>query len=78
VGRSGVAVDPKKIAISIGRQTVCRGGTSCAFNHDAAHQELSKPECKIGVRLGRGKVELDFLTTDLTSEYVRINADYSS
>jgi glutamate N-acetyltransferase / amino-acid N-acetyltransferase len=77
-GRSGVPIDPKKIYISIGRQTVCRAGTSCAFDHEAAHQELAKPECKIGVRLGRGKAALDFLTTDLTSEYVKINADYSS
>lgn len=78
VGRSGIPVDPKKIHISIGKQTVCRAGTSYAFDHEAAHQELAKPECKIGVRLGRGKAALDFLTTDLTSEYVKINADYSS
>lgn len=78
IGRSGIAVDPKKIAISIGKQTVCRGGTACAYDDKVAHQELSKAECEVGVRLGRGKASLLFLTADLSVEYVKINADYST
>jgi glutamate N-acetyltransferase/amino-acid N-acetyltransferase len=78
VGRSGVPVDPKKISVTIGDQTVCRGAAACRFNERRAHDELSKPECRVGVRLGRGKTSLEFLTTDLTAEYVRINADYST
>jgi glutamate N-acetyltransferase / amino-acid N-acetyltransferase len=78
VGRSGVRVDPKKISVTIGDQTVCRGAVACKFDERRAHQELSNAECRVGVRLGRGKVELEFLTTDLTTEYVRINADYST
>jgi N-acetylglutamate synthase/N-acetylornithine aminotransferase len=34
--------------------------------------------CDIRVRLGRGRHSMRFLTTDLTAEYVRINADYST
>ncbi|MGB0038119.1 MAG: bifunctional ornithine acetyltransferase/N-acetylglutamate synthase [Terriglobales bacterium] len=30
------------------------------------------------VELGRGRASVQFLTTDLTAEYVRINADYST
>jgi glutamate N-acetyltransferase/amino-acid N-acetyltransferase len=78
VGRSGVAIDPEKIAISIGKQTVCRRGMACVFDEKSAHQELSKAECEVGVRLGRGKASLLFLTTDLTQDYVKINADYST
>ena len=77
-GRSGVALDPAKITICIGDQTVCRGSVACDFNAELAHQELMKPECSVAVSLGRGKASLDFLTTDLTQEYVRINADYST
>jgi N-acetylglutamate synthase/N-acetylornithine aminotransferase len=36
------------------------------------------PQCDIRVQLGRGGTSLRFLTTDLTAEYVRINADYST
>ena len=78
VGRSGVAVEPKNIFISIGKQTVCRRGMACVFDENSAHQELSKAQCEVGVRLGRGKASLLFLTTDLTQEYVKINADYST
>jgi glutamate N-acetyltransferase/amino-acid N-acetyltransferase len=78
VGRSGVAVDPKKVFISIGKQVVCSRGTACVFDEKAAHQELSKAECEVGVRLGRGKASLLFLTSDLTQGYVKINADYST
>lgn len=78
VGRSGVPVDPQKISISIGKQTVCRSGTACVFDEKTAHQELAKAESEVGVRLGRGKASLLFLTTDLTQEYVKINADYST
>lgn len=78
VGRSGVPIDPKNILISIGRQTVCRRGAACVFDEKAAHQELSKSECEVGIRLGRGKASLLFLTTDLSAEYVKINADYST
>jgi glutamate N-acetyltransferase/amino-acid N-acetyltransferase len=78
VGRSGAPVDADKISISIGRQTVCRRGTACRFDEDAAHQELSKAECEVGLRLGRGRASLLFLTTDLSAEYVKINAEYST
>jgi glutamate N-acetyltransferase/amino-acid N-acetyltransferase len=78
VGRASVQLDPAKINISIGSQLVCRGGMATTFDHQTAHQELSKPECRITVHLGRGKSSLDFLTADLTSEYVAINALYST
>lgn len=78
VGRSGVPVNPGRLSILIGSQIVCRNGAACVFDEKSAHEELAKGECKVGVRLGRGKVAVDFLTGDLTSEYVRINADYST
>ena len=78
VGRSGVPVDPARVQIFIGSQKVCENGAGCAFNEKRAHRTLAKPECDIRVRLGRGRQSVRFLTTDLTAEYVRINADYST
>ena len=78
VGRSGIPISPGKINIRIGSQLVCCGSAACGFDQQRAHEELSKPECKITVSLGTGQVALDFLTTDLTAEYVSINADYST
>jgi len=78
IGRSGVPIQPNKVSIYIGAQMVCRGAVACGFDKDAAHAELSKPECNIVVRLGAGKASLQFLTTDLTEEYVRVNSQYST
>jgi len=78
VGRSGVPVHPNKISIYIGNQMVCRGAVARSFDKNVAHEELSKPECRVTVRLGSGKASLEFLTTDLSAEYVRVNAEYST
>jgi glutamate N-acetyltransferase/amino-acid N-acetyltransferase len=78
VGRCGVPIDPTCVQILIGRQKVCRNGVGCAFKEREAHSALSQPVCDVRVQLGRGRNAVQFLTTDLTAEYVRINADYST
>jgi glutamate N-acetyltransferase/amino-acid N-acetyltransferase len=78
VGRSAAAVDPQRVSIFIGKQKVCHRGQAFAFDKSAAHANLSQPTSDIRVLLGRGPEKLHFLTTDLTSEYVHINADYST
>jgi glutamate N-acetyltransferase/amino-acid N-acetyltransferase len=77
-GYSGVPIDPGKVTIFIAKQMVCRNGVAHAFNETQAHCDLSQPNCDIRVRLGRGHSSVAFITTDLTAEYVRINADYST
>jgi len=78
IGRSGVNLDPTRIKIFIGDQEVCRQGMLRKFNEARAHHDLSRSTCKIRVLLGRGKAMATFLTSDLSAEYVRINADYST
>ncbi len=78
VGRSGVAVDPARVSIQIGDQMVCRRGMGCAFDEKRAHEALGQPRSEVRILLGRGGASIRFLTTDLTAEYVRINADYST
>jgi glutamate N-acetyltransferase/amino-acid N-acetyltransferase len=78
VGRCGAPIDPSRVQIFIGRQKVCRNGVAYSFSERQAHRHLAQPVCDIRVQLGRGKESLRFLTTDLTAEYVRINADYST
>jgi len=77
-GRSGIALDPARIDIFFGEMRVCRKGMGAEFDNDEAHAYLMRPQYDISVQLGRGRAELDFLTCDLTSDYVRINADYTT
>jgi len=78
IGACALAIDPNLVDISIGAQKVCRRGMGNPFDERQAHAELAKPKCDIYIRLRRGSASLIFLTTDLTAEYVRINADYST
>ena len=78
IGASGVPIRPEKISISIGDQVVCRGGTRSDFNEAAAHRVLAQSHCRIQVSLGCGSASANFLTNDLTAEYVRINAEYAT
>ena len=77
-GACGVKLEPSRIRIFIADQMVCRNGVAHPFDEQRAHNALVQPDCDISVQLGRGKSSVRFLTTDLTAEYVRINADYST
>jgi glutamate N-acetyltransferase/amino-acid N-acetyltransferase len=79
VGYSGVAIDPDRISIWFGEQQICRnGGRVADFDEAAAHVYLKQREFTIRIDLGIGSGLCRFWTTDLTAEYVHINADYSS
>ena len=78
IGASGARIHPKKVTIFIGWQVVCRRGVACAFDEAEAHRDLAQPSCDVRIKLRRGRVSVLFLTSDLTTEYVRINADYST
>ena len=78
VGACGVPVRPGWMDVSIGSQMVFRRGTGCEFDQERAHAELSQSRCDVRVRLRRGSSEVIFFTTDLTAEYVRVNAEYST
>jgi len=77
-GACGVKLDSSRIRILIADQMVCRNGMAYSFDEGCAHAALAEPVCDVRVQLGRGRSEITFLTTDLTAEYVRINADYST
>lgn len=77
-GRAGVAFDPEAVEVWIGSQQVCARGAAVAFDEKKAHRDMGKPAYEIRIRVGAGPGTARMLTTDLTAEYVRINADYST
>jgi len=78
IGYSGVKINPERINIYLGEQQICRHGAACPFDHERAHAYMSEPVYEIRIVLGAGSARLEFLSCDLTAEYVRINADYST
>jgi len=78
-GYSGINFDPALVTVSIGSQPVFElGMRSPAFDEAAAHAVMKEREYTITLDFGLGSSECRFLTCDLTEEYVRINADYST
>jgi glutamate N-acetyltransferase / amino-acid N-acetyltransferase len=78
-GYSGVKFDPALVRIVIGNEPVFELGVrSPVFDEAAAHAAMMNREYTIRLDMGLGEAECRFLTCDLTEEYVRINADYST
>lgn len=79
IGYSGVAVDPERINIWFGRNEICRNGErSPLYNEAKAHAYLQLREFTVRIDLGLGSGACSFFTTDLTHDYIHINADYST
>ena len=79
IGYAGVAIDPGKINISYGALPICeQGSLSPQFDETAAHHYLTQRDFTVHVDLGLGSGTCRFWTTDLTTEYIHINADYST
>jgi len=79
IGNSGAQIDPERIDIWFGGLRICRdGGRAAEMDVAAAHDYLRQPEFSISIELHQGEGSCVFWTTDLTAEYVRINADYST
>jgi glutamate N-acetyltransferase/amino-acid N-acetyltransferase len=79
IGYSGAQIDPARIDIRFGDLEICRdGGRAPGYDEGAAHAYLSQKEFSIAIELHQGTGSCVFWTTDLTTEYIHINADYST
>jgi glutamate N-acetyltransferase/amino-acid N-acetyltransferase len=79
IGYSGADIDPDRIDIRFGELAICRdGGRAPNFDEAAAHAYVCKPEFTVNIQLHQGSGTCVFWTTDLTVEYIHINADYST
>lgn len=78
VGRAGVVnLDVSMISISLnGVLIVERGGRAASYTEQAGEQAMAAEDITIQVSLNRGTAAETVWTTDLTYEYVRINAEY--
>ena len=77
-GRSGARVEDRRASVKIGPLDVFRDGRPVTFDPGALREVFSQPSIDIEVRLGLGTGEATAWGTDLSEEYVRINADYTT
>ena len=77
IGKAGVSVDPQKIDVAIGDVALMQGGGKAPGYIEAAGAAvMAAEEIVISVNLNAGDCLESVWTSDLSHDYVSINADY--
>src|SRR3989441_6129721 len=77
-GRSGARADQSRVTVRVADVVVFENGAPRSFDADAVRLILRQADISIGVDLGLGAAKARAWGTDLSSEYVRINAEYTT
>ena len=77
-GTAGVALDADRVDVSIGGVRVARRGRPLTGALGRARARMRRRECRIELDLHLGHGASRMLTADLSVEYVRFNAEYTT
>ena len=76
-GYAGVPFDPAKVNLRVNGIPLYEAGTPLKFDARAASKSIAENrDTLIELEFGEGGGRARFWTTDLTAEYIRLNADY--
>jgi glutamate N-acetyltransferase/amino-acid N-acetyltransferase len=76
-GYAGVPFDPAGVTLHVNGFLLYRGGTPMDFDGKAVSASIrDNHDTHVELSFSEGSAGLRFWTTDLTAEYVRLNADY--
>jgi glutamate N-acetyltransferase / amino-acid N-acetyltransferase len=78
VGNAGVDLDPDAIDVYIGETQVAADGAYAPHDPAAVSEAMGVDEVKIRVVLGQGQASGIAWGCDLTYDYVKINAEYTT
>ncbi|AFY74164.1 glutamate N-acetyltransferase [Synechococcus sp. PCC 7502] len=77
-GRSGIVFDQTQLDIQLGDFVMMSQGTPQTFDRNAASNYLKSPTVQIKVKIGNGAGEGTAWGCDLSYDYVKINAEYTT
>jgi glutamate N-acetyltransferase/amino-acid N-acetyltransferase len=77
-GKSGVALEPERLALTLCGVPLVREGEPLPFDEAAASEAMKGPENFIQLDLRQGRASAIVWTCDLSYDYVRINAEYTT
>ena len=75
-GHAGVDIDPMQVELFFSSEKVAEGGAYLDFDESKVNLALKEQEFEFTVVIGKGPGEATIWTTDLSHEYVDINAYY--
>jgi glutamate N-acetyltransferase/amino-acid N-acetyltransferase len=77
MGNSGIAFDPHKVSIFFDDVVVVEHGISAVgVTEEQQRRVLEQGEFTVTIDLHAGSAQATILTTDLSIDYVKINASY--
>jgi glutamate N-acetyltransferase/amino-acid N-acetyltransferase len=78
LGRSGARMQIDRTSVWIGEHCAFERGVATALDYAEISRAMDRPEVRIRVDLGLGEVTATAWGCDLTTEYVRINGEYTT
>jgi len=77
-GDANVPIQPAKVEIILQGEVLAKNGIEMPFDEDKVKKLMEEKELELIVNLHNGRASYDIYTTDLTFDYVKINASYRS
>lgn len=78
LGTSGIPFDPNVVDVWLGGQLLCANGAPGPGDPAKARASLLDRDVEVRIGMKRGDATATVLTNDLSAEYVRINAEYTT
>lgn len=78
IGRSGAQVEQEQVSVWVGPHCVLESGTPTAADLEAVSKTMDTDEVQLRVDLALGDESATAWGCDLTTDYVHINADYTT
>ncbi|HLW18454.1 MAG TPA: bifunctional glutamate N-acetyltransferase/amino-acid acetyltransferase ArgJ [Actinomycetota bacterium] len=78
LGTSGIPFDPNIVDVWLGGQLLCANGAPGPGDPQKARAALLDRDVEVKIAMKRGDATATILTNDLSAEYVRINAEYTT
>ena len=78
-GYAPAKIQPEKVCLQINGNTIYESGAPVAFDAKSVSEQMkSSTEVAICLRVGSGSGSSEFWASDLTTEYVRFNSEYTT
>ena len=78
VGYAGVDIDPEAVGVALCGTTIYKAGAGAAFDQEQLTAAMGDADIPIDIDLGQGSAQAEIFTCDLSYDYVRINAEYTT
>ena len=77
-GYSGVPIDEANILIVLNDSVIFENGRTNNFDELKFREKMSQKNLTLEIDLGMGNAETTVYTTDMSYDYIKINAEYTS